>query len=80
MKKVLQNNLQQNRSDNDEDDDELEFDYDEDDHMNFFDEWNEIDDENKEKVREAFKVGHVGDDEWRGVSIPNLLKTSMYGC
>lgn len=36
--------------------------------MEFIDGWDELDEVSREKLREAIKVGHVPDEDWKGVS------------
>lgn len=36
--------------------------------LDVLDGWDEIDETYQEKIRQAIKVGHVGDEDWRGVS------------
>lgn len=35
--------------------------------MEIFDGWEDIDAESQEKLREAIRVGHVADEDWKGV-------------
>lgn len=44
------------------------------DELNFdeIDGWDELAEENREKVRKALEQGHVDDEEWKGVSYSSL--------
>ena len=44
-------------------------DIDDDRDMEIIDGWDVVDEESQEKIREALRVGHVADEEWKGVSV-----------
>ena len=37
--------------------------------LDVLDGWEELDEEAQEKIKNAIRVGHVADEDWRGVSL-----------
>lgn len=37
--------------------------------LDVLDGWEDLDEEFQEKIKEAIRVGHVSDDDWKGVSV-----------
>jgi hypothetical protein len=40
---------------------------------NVLDGYDEVDEENQEKIRTALQEGHIPDEDWKGVSTASLL-------
>ena len=41
--------------------------------LDVLDGWEELDEEAQEKIKNAIRVGHVADEDWRGVSLSLLI-------